>query len=1282
MGQINLFRSAAYMQEIQGNIGRALVQSSFGGEFLPENSLFKTIEDIDFSRLLPGASKDLITFIKEKAKRVFLTALLSVDDLAGPTLVVMAESFQRNGITDENLPVEDISKPGRCIHPDSYVRCRCTKCSRACKSACPHDPALNSFHLEVWRIPNFQAFIHKQWIFMAPVFKKHNLQMFHKDLGRETILPFIWKDSEPRSGHFSNVFHAKLHGAHQEEYKQDETAHLEVAVKELRNVLSNETGYNPETSWCLEVAALNELSELRNNHLIHPIAAFKWQATNYIVFPWANGGTLRDFWEEAKEAHFDLDRHRVKEFLQQFCGLAGALCQLHGTNTKTATALAEAAARKAGSPRNVSRSFDFKPQPPFFKTEGLGEAELSQTDNTPRIILSSEDKDNDVKHWRHGDLKPENILVFQDSTWLGTLKIADLGLAKQHQFATESRHQVTSTRHTTLHYKAPEAVTNVKEPRSRRYDVWSMGCIILESIIWLLYGSQGLDQFYLESKHLRDYTGQTLYFTTRTYSKDGGSELVTSVSEIAKHWITEILEKDPECSTQYSAIRHLLELVRDRLLVVEIPSKSRPNGTGYRATSAELLRELENIKRTADDDDENEYLFTGTSRKYVKVPSPFCAPNETIAEPKISEPHDCLGAHHLPTHASFQHALLDSFWIFVEDGNLCPRIMESKEFDISSVFPKTTTPVSLCRRCLILNFGSFGFVGSEPLSFMKARAVACELCQLLLQMYGLGIGDTVEVWRVQGGLTNRDGGTPILSIYRVPSGKETLDGQVPDIPLGFPKLADVSSRTYFEILRQWLKDCDISHTGCHQEDAEKSLINVPTRLLDLEDEDSRSIHLIETRHIQISQIQNLKYIALSHPWGDKAEHNHYCTTQETIAHHKAGIDIGVLPHTFKDAIQVTRKLGLRYLWIDSLCIIQGAGGDFEYEAKRMETVFSSAYCVIAATCASGASSGFLRSRPDRKVVRLERPGEPPLYVCESIDNFQRDVIEGPLNKRGWVLQERALARRTIYFTKNQTYWECGEGVRCETMARMRNNQAALLGDPKFPKVATDSTKGGRIRLYELLYKQYSTLEFTRSYDRPLAIAGLEQRLIHAFSTQGGYGVFARYFGRGLLWQRDVTLVPHAMKPIEFPKSQKYKVPSWSWMAYEGAINFMDLPFGEIEWQENEVRSPWNHSLDTTWFTTNMEERIDLTVTTRDFFESADNHIVYDRGERPKDQVVKCVVVGKRRKAEVDAKRIHYVLVVAQKGGAGHDAGYERIGVGSLPGSSIALEGAGIQAHVF
>jgi hypothetical protein len=57
------------------------------------------------------------------------------------------------------------------------------------------------------------------------------------------------------------------------------------------------------------------------------------------------------------------------------------------------------------------------------------------------------------------------------------------------------------------------------------------------------------------------------------------------------------------------------------------------------------------------------------------------------------------------------------------------------------------------------------------------------------------------------------------------------------------------------------------------------------------------------------------------------------------------------------------------------------------------------------------------------------------YLCDAIDDFSGDVEQGELNKRGWVFQERALSRRTIYFAEKQTYWECGKGVRCETLKK-------------------------------------------------------------------------------------------------------------------------------------------------------------------------------------------------------------------------------------------------------
>lgn len=191
------------------------------------------------------------------------------------------------------------------------------------------------------------------------------------------------------------------------------------------------------------------------------------------------------------------------------------------------------------------------------------------------------------------------------------------------------------------------------------------------------------------------------------------------------------------------------------------------------------------------------------------------------------------------------------------------------------------------------------------------------------------------------------------------------------------------------------------------------------------------IRLYETR-----PVDSLQYVALSHQWGMGP---HFCTTRANIGAHKEAIDFEDLPATFQHAVDTTRELGLEYLWIDSICIVQGPDGDSHEEAKRMEDVYSSAFCVLAASSARGQNDGFLHPRDQNNQCLTFDSGAslPRIYVSRFMDNFNDDVLEAPLSKRGWVLEERALARRTIYFTNRQTYWECGRGVRCETLTKMQ-----------------------------------------------------------------------------------------------------------------------------------------------------------------------------------------------------------------------------------------------------
>jgi hypothetical protein len=169
------------------------------------------------------------------------------------------------------------------------------------------------------------------------------------------------------------------------------------------------------------------------------------------------------------------------------------------------------------------------------------------------------------------------------------------------------------------------------------------------------------------------------------------------------------------------------------------------------------------------------------------------------------------------------------------------------------------------------------------------------------------------------------------------------------------------------------------------------------------------------------------YIALSHRWGDPEEKDKklFCTTQENYERRLKGFGMDDLPKTFRDSVQVTRALGKHYLWIDALCItqtVQGAeSSDWEVEAGRMEQVFGSAYCTIAATSAENWEEGFLAPEPLRDSIHDGG-------IRGILKHFQDYVDAGPLNQRAWVLQERVLSRRIIHFTKNGIYWTCGYGV--------------------------------------------------------------------------------------------------------------------------------------------------------------------------------------------------------------------------------------------------------------
>jgi serine/threonine protein kinase len=255
----------------------------------------------------------------------------------------------------------------------------------------------------------------------------------------------------------------------------------------------------------IEATNLEELRNIDDPHLIKAIAYITLGRRHYFMFPWATFGSLRDFCAEDPPK---LDVSYLKWIFGQLSGLSGAISKLHYS-------------------------------------------------------------EESMESWRHGDLKPDNILVFDNGYATQarghdtcTFVITDVGLTKKHNLATEDRKNATRTQSGTIMYEPPEAELDQQDPekgRSRRYDIWSMGCIYLEVIIWLMYGADELKRF-------RNEIDGNRRFYVLVQSK-GSAHQGAELHNMVLKWI-EWINIDPRCS-EGTAVRHLLDLIVNKLLVPE-----------------------------------------------------------------------------------------------------------------------------------------------------------------------------------------------------------------------------------------------------------------------------------------------------------------------------------------------------------------------------------------------------------------------------------------------------------------------------------------------------------------------------------------------------------------------------------------------------------------------------------------------------------------------------------------------------------------------------------------
>jgi len=392
-----------------------------------------------------------------------------------------------------------------------------------------------------------------------------------------------------------------------------------------------------------------------------------------------------------------------------------------------------------------------------------------------------------------------------------------------------------------------------------------------------------------------------------------------------------------------------------------------------------------------------------------------------------------------------------------------------------------------------------------------------------------------------------------------------------------PFSVDIRKRIY-----NWVQNCNENHAECI---AGKISVRLPTRVLDIGTSEDCKIKLWET------QGAHGVYTTLSYVWGLVPQPE---TNKSNYDSRKAGFDKNALSKTMQDAVDVTRALGIRYLWIDALCIIQHDEEDFQREAANMGAIYANSYITISAASGTDNTQGCFIPRPTTVYTTFDyttqdgvsgKLGVYPIAIERATDllNYVRMEKE-PITKRGWTFQERVLTCRSLFFASDQIYFECNREFKAEdgTLINGRllttdknsrsmsedhtedayKNDGEILPSENLDieKLSTQSRKfnasslqlQGKTRkikeLWDDLRYSYGSRLLTYPTDKFVALSGIAHAFESSFNDKYIAGLWQSTLLRDLVW--DSPKAPTRTWPVE---KEPYLAPSWSWAAVDGAV---------------------------------------------------------------------------------------------------------------------------------
>jgi hypothetical protein len=351
-------------------------------------------------------------------------------------------------------------------------------------------------------------------------------------------------------------------------------------------------------------------------------------------------------------------------------------------------------------------------------------------------------------------------------------------------------------------------------------------------------------------------------------------------------------------------------------------------------------------------------------------------------------------------------------------------------------------------------------------------------------------------------------------------------------------IVNPKSEKLLHVIKDWIGDC-IQHPLCNA--GEHSF--VPTRLIKLGDDDLQHTYLCEpTTPVQ--------YAALSYCWGTGGGPS--STKRKNLSLRGNKLEVTNLPQTLQDAVFVTRGLGLEYLWIDALCIVQDDNEEWAKEASSMADVYSSAHVVLSATATDDCTDGFLQKREEPLVMQCTyRDGE-HFEVSARLNNSHDCSVPIPVEdftlfRRGWCMQERSLARRIVHFLPHEVRFECQERQTCECSYANQEDPgfSAFIGSLKYRELraASELDEFQFACKWMGIVADYSEMELTRAADRLPALSGFAACMEHL--KPGRY--ISGLWEYGLLFQLCWQLIP-SVETHGHASAYDRRRPTFSWIS--------------------------------------------------------------------------------------------------------------------------------------